>query len=306
MIPLTPLCQTILNQYQVRKSAKQKQAFINLLRSHFPELTLQEGGFPRCRNIIIGNIEKAEVILSAHYDTCAQLPFPNFIMPKNPVLSILYSVILIVPVVIAVSLLKLVLNMMGSDFWIQYWLSLAVCISFMLLLIAGPANKHTANDNTSGVIALCELLNVLTAPERSKAAFVFFDHEETGLVGSSLFRSKYKKLMKDKLLINFDCVSDGDHILVSASKKARAEFADLIKDSFEPIGSKMILFEKAEKIYFPSDQLVFPIAVAVAALKRKRFLGYYMDRIHTSRDTVFDKENIKLLCDSIHRLLKQI
>lgn len=306
MIALTPLCHTILEHYQVRKTAKQKQAFIQLLRSHFPELKLQEGGFPKCRNIIIGDIETAKVVLTAHYDTCAQLPFPNFITPKNPLLSILYSVVLVVPVVIAVFLLNLVLPMIGAGFWVQYWSTVAVYFGFVFLLIAGPANKHTANDNTSGVITLCELLSVLPADQRSQAAFVFFDHEEAGLVGSSLFRSKYKKQMKDKLLINFDCVSDGDHILVSASKKARTEFADLIKDSFEPIGDKTILFEKAENIYYPSDQMGFQKAVAVAALKRKRFLGYYIDRIHTSRDTVFDKENIKLLCDSIRRLLKKL
>lgn len=306
MIALTPLCQTILEHYQVRKTAKQKLAFIELMCDHFPDLKLQEGGFPKCRNIIIGDIENAKVVLTAHYDTCAQLPFPNFITPKKPLLSVLYSVALIVPVVIAVFLLKQLLSIISIDFWIQYWLTVAVYFGFVFLLLAGPANKHTANDNTSGVITLCELLSVLPAPQRSQAAFVFFDHEETGLIGSSLFRSKYKKQMKNKLLINFDCVSDGDHILVSASKKARAEFAKLIKDSFEPIGDKTILFEKAEKIYYPSDQMGFPKTVAVAALKQKRFWGYYMDRIHTSRDTVFDKENIKLLCDSIHRLLKQI
>lgn len=303
---MTPLSQTILAQYQVRKSKQQKSAFIQLLQSYFPDLSVQEGGFPKCRNLIIGDVESAKVVLCAHYDTCAQLPFPNFIAPKNPLLSILYSILLVVPMVLAVVLINFLLNYITDNYWIHYWLSLAAYIGLMLLLVAGPANKHTANDNTSGVIALCELLQVLTPEKRSKAAFVFFDHEETGLIGSSFFRSAYKKQMKDKLLINFDCISDGDHILVCANKAARKEYTGLLKEAFGPTESKTILFTKAERTYYPSDQLGFKKAVAVAALKKKRCIGYYMDRIHTPKDTVFDKENIKLICDSMLHLLRNL
>ncbi len=303
---MTPLSKKIFDEYQVRKTKKQKQAFIALLKEHFPNLVVQEGGFPRCRNIIIGDIKEAKLILTAHYDTCAQLPFPNFIAPKNPLLSILYSILLVIPIVLVIFLLNWLLNFLTTDYWVHYFLSLACYLLLFFLLIAGPANKHTANDNTSGVITLCELLSVLTENERDKVVFVFFDHEETGLIGSSLFRSKYKKLMQDKLLINFDCVSDGDHILVCANKAARMGHADMLKEAFKPSDSKSILFTKSERTYYPSDQLGFKKAVAIAALKHKRFIGYYMDRIHTHKDTQMDKENIKLICEAVHDLLRAL
>lgn len=303
---MTDLSRQILENYQVRKTKKQKGAFIRLLRQHFPELQIQEGGFPKCKNIVVGDIENAQVILTAHYDTCAQLPFPNFIMPKKPLISILYSVLLVIPFCIAIGLASFFLSFLITDFQTHYWVTMAMYFGLLSLLIAGPANKHTANDNTSGVITLCELMQILTPDLRAKAAFVFFDHEETGLIGSSMFRSKYKTVMKNKLLINFDCVSDGDHILVIANKAARTDFADVLKCSFLPTEEKSILFSKAEKTYYPSDQMGFKKAVAVSALKHHKFLGYYMDRIHTSRDTVFDKTNIKLICDSVLRLLKPL
>ncbi len=303
---MTPLSRKLLESYQVRKTKKQKEAFIQLMKQHFPELRVQEGGLPKCRNIIVGDIENAQVVLTAHYDTCAQLPFPNFITPKNPLLSILYSVLLVIPFFIVTCLLSILLHFLIVDYWVHYWVTLAMYFGLLLILIAGPANKHNANDNTSGVITLCELLQVLTPEVRSKAAFVFFDHEETGLIGSSLFRSKYKKTMKAKLLINFDCISDGDHILVCATKAARNAHGDLLKEVFTPTESKSILFANAEKTYYPSDQVGFKTSVAIAALKKKRFIGYYMDRIHTKNDTVFDQANIKLICDSIHTLLNKI
>lgn len=260
---MTPLSRRILENYQVRKTKKQKEAFIHLLQQYFPDLQIQTGRFPKCKNIIIGDIDAAKVVLTAHYDTCARLPIPNFITPKNPLLSVLYSVLMVIPVFIAAFLLNLVLGLFPLDYWAHYWLSLAMYFCLLLLLVAGPANQHTANDNTSGVITLCELLQILTPEVRANAAFVFFDHEETGLIGSSLFRSKYKKIMRSKLLINFDCVSDGDHILVSANKAARIGFADTLKASFLPTEEKSILFTKAEKTYYPSDHIGFSQSVAI-------------------------------------------
>lgn len=303
---MTELTRSILERYQIRKTKKQKEAFIHLLQQQFPDLQVQQGGFPKCRNIIIGDVENAKLLLSAHYDTCARLPFPNFITPKQPVLSILYGFLIAVPIFLVVFVLNLVLNLFTDDYMIHYWSSVAVMFLLIFLMFAGPANKHTANDNTSGVAVLCELLTTLTPEQRRNTAFVFFDHEESGLLGSALFRKKYKKLLADKLLVNFDCVSDGDHILVAASKAARGRYANTLRNSFLPSGEKSIVFSLLEKVYYPSDQSGFPMAVAVASMRHKRFPGYYITRIHTNRDTVFEEKNIKLLCDSVLRLMKKI
>ena len=177
---MTELSETILERYQVRKSALQKQAFIELLRGFFPELQIQAGGFPKNRNLIIGDVPAAKVILTAHYDTCARLPFPNFITPKNPLLVILYTLLMIVPLFLGVFLVNLLLNLITDNYWIHYLLSLAAYFGLLILMLAGPANQHTANDNTSGVILLCELLQQLSPEERAQVAFVFFDNEENG------------------------------------------------------------------------------------------------------------------------------
>lgn len=303
---MTPLSYEILDKYQVRKSGKQKLAFIKLLEKHFPEMTVEESGFPKCRNLVIGNPETAKIILTAHYDTCARSPFPNFIMPKNPVLSVLYGIFIQLPILAAAFALISLLQYLGLEFWASYNIAFALYLLFTLLLIIGPANKHTANDNTSGVITLCELLQTMDNTQREKLAFVFFDHEESGLIGSAQFRSKHKRALKGKLLINFDCVSDGNHILVAASKNARNQYGDSLKSCFRPSEEHSVLFRNLEKVYYPSDQAGFKTAVAVAAMKRKPFPGYFISRIHTGRDTVFEKKNITYLCSCILRLTKEL
>lgn len=300
---MTPLSKEIFDNFQVRKNKKQKDAFIRLLQSHYPGLTIQEGGFAKSRNLIVGNVEQAEYIFTAHYDTCARLPFPNFITPKNPLLYVAYSILITVPILLIMALGVALLRLLSDNFGIIYFGTVAIYFGVFGLLLGGPANKHTANDNTSGVITLCELYARLTPEEKAKVALVFFDNEESGLFGSRLFKKKYQKLMRRKLLVNFDCVSDGDNILIAVSKTARNRW-DLEKH-FAPNNLKKLLLEKAEKVFYPSDQLGFPNTVAVAALKHSKLFGYYMDRIHTARDTQFDETNIEYLCSGMQSLIAQ-
>ena len=229
---MTPLSQNILESYQHRKTKKQKFLFISLLKQHFPQLQVQES--PKCRNVILGDIENAQIVLAAYYNTCP---------------------------------------------------------------------LHSVSANHSGIVILCELLCTLTGAQRAKAAFVFIDRKGAGL---SYFRSQYKEQLADKLLVSFDCVSNGDTILIAATKQARAAMGDVIKCSFPQAESKAVLLAKAEKFNHIVSQTGFQKAITVVALRPRRYIGYYVDRFRTNTDTEFDKENIKLICDGILNLLKSL
>lgn len=303
---MTELSREILEKYQVRKTTKQKLAFIAFLQTYIPDLQVQEVGMPKSRNLVIGSPETSKVILGAHYDTCAQLPFPNFITPRKPLISVAYSVLIALPVILIIFLVNFLVSLLLPDPVVNYCLTLLIYAAFMWLMLAGPANKHTANDNTSGVITLLEVYEKLPEAQREQVCFVFFDNEEKGVIGSSKFRKKYKKILKDKLLINYDCVSDGDHLLLGISKKANQKYHVAVARAFTSTEKKTVMLENLKKIYYPSDQAGFPVAIAVAALKYKKSLGYYMDRIHTKRDTVFDTQNIAYLTERTVQLIESI
>ena len=292
---MTELSQTILREYQVRKTKKQKDRFIRLLQAYFPQLQIESTRFPKSRNLIIGNLDTAKVLLSAHYDTCARLPFPNFITPKKPLISILYSLLIVLPAIALIFVFSTILGFFVKDFWVAYIITLLMYGVIIWLMMAGPANKHNANDNTSGVITLLEIYDQLSDEAKEQVAFVFFDNEEKGVMGSGQFRHKHKNRIKELLLINFDCVSDGDHFLFGVSKKANAKYHVGLARSYSSTDTKHVMLERLNKVYYPSDQAGFPVAVSVAALKYKKFPGYYMDRIHTKKDIVFDERNIAYL-----------
>ncbi len=297
----------IFGNYQVRKTKAQKTAFIEYIkalswRMGYP-CQVEEKKNTGARNIVIGNPDTADIVYTAHYDTCARLPFPNILTPKNFFIYFIYQiaislVIIAIPFAIAVGVgtvvgvlfieyIDLISSLSGV---IYYFLIIAV----ILLMRYGPANPHTANDNTSGVITLIGIMASLPAEKRERVAFVFFDMEEMGLVGSASFFKTHKKAMKNKLLINFDCVSDGKNILFALKKKAR-KFAPILERAYESDG--LFNVEVASKgVFFPSDQKHFNCGVGAAAFKKSKLMNLlYVDKIHTKNDIVFQEENIKFL-----------
>ena len=83
---MTPLSEYVFEKFHVRKSKKQKDGFIDYIKEFAKKegysCRVEKGSFG-ARNIVIGDPARAKAIYTAHYDTCARLPFPNFITPKN-------------------------------------------------------------------------------------------------------------------------------------------------------------------------------------------------------------------------------
>ncbi len=302
---MTELSREILRDWQVRKTKAQKQRFIEFLQSRLPGLTAEEGGWPHCRNIVLGDPDNADVIFTAHYDTCARLPFPNFITPKNLLIYLLYQLLILIPFFASAGLLAWGLIKLGAFAPLAIMLGwFAVFALILYVFIFGPANPHTVNDNTSGVVTLCELITALSEEERARCAFVFFDHEETGLFGSAFFHSRHKKNMKGRLVINFDCVSDGDHILIVQNGRAKKRAGAALGEAFTSAGDKRVHLCGPLGAFYPSDQVNFPCAVGVAAMNKAPVLGLYISRIHTLRDTVCDERNFSFLVEGARRFLR--
>lgn len=302
---MTELSKEILEKWQIRKTRKQKTDFINFLKGKVEGVKVEEGGLFRSRNIVIGDVEGAKVIFGAHYDTCVRLFFPNFLTPKNFLIYLAYNIFITAGLFFLCSLVLVISYILTKNIDFAGWLFTASLWGVMFLMLFGPANKHTANDNTSGVVAALEIYNRLTNEQRKKVAFVLFDHEESGLFGSLAFSKAHKKALKDKLFVNLDCVSDGDNIMVIRNKSARAHYDDIIREGFESDTNKHILFEKASRVIYPSDQLHFPCYIAIAAFKRNKIFGLYINKIHTSKDVHFDWCNIGYICNSAVKLINK-
>lgn len=283
---------TVLDKWQLRKKRKDKDAFIAFVQEHIPEARAERSKSFGSTNIVVGDVDRAKVVFTAHYDTQALLPLPNLIFPESLGLSLGYSLVWFVPLIV-------LWGIMVALGWYRLdllFLGYVVAIFFMMM---GPiANKHTANDNTSGTVTLLELWDRMTPEQRDVCALVWFDNEENGLLGSMGFKGLHKAAMKDKLLINFDCISDGTELRLAAARKALETYGETLRAAVpaEAAAAAGKTFEvvSAEKFFYPSDQMNFEMGVGATAQLKTAKGRLYLDKIHTSKDTVFDEEDIEL------------
>lgn len=296
----------LIEQYQVRKTYKQKTSFIDWLSSQCEQMgyDLKIEEHKKCRNLIVGDVETADVILSAHYDTQPNFIFPIIMFFSNYPAFILSQFIPLIPFVVLFPVFFSLTIYSGKLIYLLLFTLLMIL--YVIQIVAGFANKHTVNDNTSGVATLLTTMRTLNPEDRQKVCFVFFDLEEVGLVGSGLFKNQHKEAMKQKPLINFDCVANGNELLFVSKKSFinSQNYSDFVASA--NVMLKPAKFKRALTHIYTSDQIIFKNSVGVVAAKRIPILGYYLDRIHTRRDTIFQYENIIDLSNMMREFVTKI
>lgn len=294
--------------YPVRKSKKHKTAFREDVVRYVTDLGYDcavEKGSMGARNIVIGDPEHAKYLVTAHYDTPASIGLPNLVTPCNFITFILYQ-ILMVGVFLAVSFgAAYAVDLCFYDPVLTLLTWYVVYFGLLLLMMFGPANRHNSNDNTSGVVTLLETARTLPQNHRHKVCFILFDLEEAGLVGSASYRKSHKKETEHQIVLNLDCVGDGDEIVFFPTRKMRKNAAAMtwLSRVYGKLGPKCIIQRKKGFAYYPSDQGNFPLGVGICALKRSKWAGLYLDRIHTWKDTNLDETNVNILRAALTTLI---
>lgn len=298
----------VLHQFPVRKSKKQKQAFRDAVQSYCAELcyeTRVEKGSLGVNNLIIGDPTRAKYLVTAHYDTCARLPFPNLITPCNFLTFILYQLFTVVVMFAFMAVFGVAVWGITKNEDLAFSVAYVMLWIFLILMMVGPANKHNANDNTSGVVTLLEIARTMPGNQRNKVAFVLFDLEEAGLIGSSAYRKAHKAETDNQVILNLDCVGDGKEIVFFPTKKLRKDQNKLqpLRKCVGIFGDRSIAIREKGFSVYPSDQKNFPYGAGIAAFNRKKGVGLYCSRIHTHKDTILEETNVNILRAALTTLI---
>ena len=298
----------ILRLYPVRKSRIQKQTFrdalIPYLTSCGYDVTIEKGKLG-AKNIVIGDPATARYLVTAHYDTPVELPFPNMITPCSLLPFIGYQILITVAIFLLALLPGIFLLPVGVSAEAISCVWLLSLYAILALMLIGPANKNNANDNTSGVVTVLEIAKSLPEAYRKDVCFVLFDLEEAGLIGSASYLKAHKKQTKNQIVLNMDCVGDGDDILMFPTKAMKKDTAKMeaIQAITGIFGSKRLAVRVSGFAYYPSDQKNFPYGVGCAALRRSKWAGLFLGRIHTKKDTILDETNVNILRAAIVSLI---
>lgn len=296
-----------LKEFPVRKSKKQKLAFREAVQSYCESLgycvTVEKGSMG-VRNVIIGSTESAKYLITAHYDSPAAMIVPNLITPCNFFTFLGYQIAVTALILGIAAIPALVLTALGIDsaFASVIWLG---CVYVLLaLMMFGPGNRNNANDNTSGVVTVLETARAVPEELRHQVCFVLFDLEEAGLVGSAAYAKKHKNEVNNQIVLNCDCVGDGDNLLMFPTKKLKKNVSamEALRNLRSGDGKTIGVREKGF-CYYPSDQKNFPLGVGIAAFRKNKWGIFYCDKIHTVRDKVLDEQNVIFLRDRLIELI---
>ena len=289
----------ILTAHPVRKNKTQKERFRQEVQDYLQTLgysTNVESGSFGSKNLVIGDPDRAKYLVTAHYDTCARMFVPNLITPCNALLFILYQIFVCLLLIVPTLAVGALVGYLFHSFFVGYFLWMVLLWTGIALMLVGPANSSNVNDNTSGVVTVLEIAKSLPENYRKDVCFVLFDLEEAGLIGSASYRKAHKKASESQMVLNLDCVGEGDEIYLfptSKLKKNQKKLADLDKITGN-FGKKTVAVRKQGFSIYPSDQAHFPYGVGICALNRGK-LGLYLSKIHTPRDTVLDETNVNIL-----------
>ncbi len=294
----------VLTQFPIRKTKQQKQAFLDAAVAYAREkgyAVTVEAGKRGVNNIVIGDPERAKYLVTAHYDTPGNIGIPNFCVPCNVLLSrLMFFLSMCLGAGLSAGTMVL---FMEKRYLPAAVLALAFFGVFLLLQLA-PANRSNANDNTSGVVTVLEIMASIPENLRDRVCFVLFDLEEQGKKGSNAYRKAHQTAAEGQIVLNLDCVGDGDYILLMPEKKVRQDEALLqrlcrLEDTY---GSKHIRVIAQGYCRYESDHRNFPLGVGIAAFHKKRRI-YVLGRIHTKRDTVLEISNVNILRAAIISLI---
>ncbi len=298
------------SRFPVRNSEAQKEAFREYAISEAQAAgwtagTVHESGGHN--NVVIGDPETARTVFTAHYDTPRRGLFPNLMLPTNKLLKYLYLAAVILPMLaVAIYAGVLVRKLTGLEGaagrFIYLGVYALVYFALFLLLFRGPANARNRNDNTSGTAAVLTLAQKLAGDPST--AFILFDNEEKGKKGSKAFAAAHPEIKQKTLIINMDCVGNGDTFIAGASDPAIADRRyPKLRAALESAGGKVF---PAAKASINSDHKSFEKSVGIAACLYKNGVGFYTPRIHTGRDTVASSENIERLTDALKEFVKEV
>lgn len=298
----------VLKQFPIRKNKKQKSAFRDSIQSYAQSLgytVAAEKGSMGAYNVVIGDPETARYLVTAHYDTPAALPVPNLITPCNAFTFILYQIFVVGLFVILAIIPGILVGVLMEDPEFGSAVGMAVYWVLLVMMLLGPANKNNANDNTSGVVTVLETARSLPEELRNQVCFVLFDLEEAGLIGSSSYAKAHKKQVKNQIILNCDCVGDGDELMMFPTKKIKKDFAvmDALRSVCISEDKKSLALREKGFAHYPSDQKNFPRGVGIAAFRRSKWAGLYCDKIHTKKDTILDENNVSFLRDKLIELI---
>ena len=233
----------------------------------------------------------SEYIFIAHYDTGTKMPFWFSWLMK--LFGVNYQILIMILVVL----------FLRADFdklpdILGYVFIVIQSIFVISIVLVFFPNRNNFDDNTSGIIALLQLAKKCKENGLDNVKFLFVDNEELGLFGSRAHRRDLRKrqlITPNSKIISIDCVGAGRIPLIIRNSKSHYEetFRKEFLNNYEICKSIRLILPVSDNYSFRKYGALNISFVNKAVIPN----GYTIPKIHTSRDSSIDLNQIEKLTD---------
>ena len=299
----------LCDEYMIRNSPKQKERFLRFIQDICAEKgwtsQLEQIGFSR--NLVIGDLSSAKIVVSAHYDTPIRSLFPSILYPHSKART-RWSMYWPIPVFVFFFVL---LSFLLEFSVFQIMIRIAYILFLLIVCIRlwfGPANEENLNENTSGVAVLLILMQILNKANRSKTAFVLFDHGAHSPAGSEKFYRNHRSEFRDKFLIDLDCVGLGEMFFIFPGKgvtsgKLSKELAVWIKKQAIRKDKSCISIAGSRGIC-KNCATPFPNSAEICTVQPTGRFAEGIKYRGTPKDRKWDESNLDILAQSLRGFIE--
>ncbi|MCI8556162.1 MAG: hypothetical protein HFI19_00040 [Lachnospiraceae bacterium] len=213
--------------YGKRYTARQKNRFINYLMQQLDRLgyetclDVKRGGTGRiCKNLYVGDLKRAGVVVTVPYDTPSHFLFPGYIYRPLDNKRTLHSEMLYQALQSAAAVCILILyyffifqrclenGKTGSLVWGILGLVLLAVGTYRIA--AGTANPYNFDRNTGGIAILLEVMRSMG--KRKQIAYAFLDQACCSKEGYVQLLKELGKRAETTHVLILECVSAGERL----------------------------------------------------------------------------------------------
>ncbi len=289
----------ITREYPLRRKSQEKENMRTFLvgQSRTLGYDAKLSSRRRATNVVVGDMEKAKIVLCARYDTGLRELLPQFICPTRPVTYFLYQALTPVLMLLVSFILSFALTFAIQRPALTLPLFVVLLLGMLMYLRFGPSETRTANGNTSGVAALLGVMESLTPRHRGTVALAFLDAG-----GGKALKANFPSL-REKAVINVECIGCGDEILILPSKYTRwnGELLDAINECFENTETKTCFLKTDGLVYYPSENRAFRYNSAICACKKVAGFGRFVKQLSSE----IDEENLEVVRKGLVKLIEK-
>lgn len=286
---------------------KQKTYFINQVESSYSKF-----GFPTeihrsqnlgvtIRNIMAGDLNQADIVFAAAYDTPASSLLPNmrfypFQISKNLKQERLNFLVRLMFLIVLALIAYFCVQLFGRSegLWkALYLLLLVLTVGFAVFFGSERANRFNFNRNSASLAVMHKIAE--QCKNNPRIAFAFFDRSVSSFAGIKAFKEQFE--FQNKTLIFLDSVAEGETLLVahhaemnSSAKKviSNASAIGLTVSERTYCGSKM-----KDNILDLQNGMLYFVSGTVAGKE------FYVENVNSKKDVKVDMERLSKIAESL-------